>query len=81
MKTLLKYPFTFQYASIKPHASKTLIASLMLFTFQYASIKPVLAQPSNSVQVNLHFNMLLLNLVYLLIDICRKFIYISICFY
>ena len=54
--------FTFQYASIKPADLWAQLYPLDEFTFQYASIKPQLKYLMRAERLDLHFNMLLLNL-------------------
>ena len=58
-----RYVFTFQYASIKPKSNQEAKEAEKKFTFQYASIKPGMRENNQCMQKNLHFNMLLLNLI------------------
>ena len=53
--------FTFQYASIKPETTRQYKVSFFKFTFQYASIKPKTEKIKTEKELDLHFNMLLLN--------------------
>ena len=55
--------FTFQYASIKPFQPHLQHLPYRGFTFQYASIKPPRGHSCVNAVYNLHFNMLLLNLI------------------
>ena len=62
-KQPLLVKFTFQYASIKPISRGMNVEIYNEFTFQYASIKPIMEIYLDSHQLDLHFNMLLLNRV------------------